>query len=75
MYLKTDILLLEDVFERFIKTCFEYDKLDLCHYFSLPGLSWDAMLKITRVELELISDINLHLFIEKENKRWIFLYL
>ena len=35
------------------------------HYFSSPGLSWDAMLKITRIELELVSDIDMHLFIEK----------
>ena len=37
----------------------------LCHYFSSPGLSWDAMLKMAGVELELISDINMYLFIEK----------
>ena len=65
MYLKTDVLLLANVFEKFIKTCLEYYKLDTCHYFSSPGLRWDAMLKVTRVELELISDINMHLFIEK----------
>ena len=36
-----------------------------CHYFSSPGLSWDAMLKMTGIELDLISDIYMHLFIEK----------
>ena len=41
MYLKTDVFLLADVFENFIKTCLEYYKLDPCHYFSSPGLSWD----------------------------------
>ena len=41
LYLKTDVLLLADVFEKFIKTCLEYYKLDPCHYFSSPGLSWD----------------------------------
>ena len=64
-YLKTDVLLLCDVFERFIDVCLEYYGLDPCHYFSAPGLSWDAMLKMTGVELELISDIDMHLFIEK----------
>ena len=64
LYLKTDVLLL-DVFEKFIKTCLEYYKLDASHYFSSPGLSWDAMLKMAGVELKLISDINVHLFIEK----------
>ena len=65
MYLKADVLLLADVFEKFIKTCLEYNKLDPCHYFSSPRLSFDAILKMTGVELELISDIDMHLFIEK----------
>ena len=65
IYLKTDVLLLCDVFEKFIDTCLEYYGLDPCHYFSSPGLAWDAMLKMIGVELELISDVNAHLFIEK----------
>ena len=65
LYLKTDVLLLADVFEKFIKTCSDYYGLDPCHYYSSPGLSWDAILKMTGVELELISDIDKHLFIEK----------
>ena len=65
LYLKTDVLLLADVFEKFIETCLNYYGLDPCHYFSSPGLSWDAMLKMTRVKLELISNIEMHLFIEK----------
>ena len=65
LYLKTDVLLLADVFEKFIKTCLDYHGLDPCHYFSSPGLSWDAMLKIAGIELELVSDIDVHLFIEK----------
>ena len=43
----------------------DYYRLDPCHYFSSPGLIWDAMLKMTRMKLELISDIDIHLFIEK----------
>ena len=65
LYLKTDILLLTDVFEKFIKTWLDYYSLDLCHYFSAPGLSFDAMLKMTGVMLQTISDINVHLFVEK----------
>ena len=65
LYLKTDVLLLIDVFEKFINTCLDYYGLDPFHYFSSPGLSWDAMLKMTRIELELISDIDMDLFIEK----------
>ena len=46
--LKTDVLLLADVFEKFISTCLEYHRLDPCHYFSSPGLSCDAILKMTK---------------------------
>ena len=64
-YLKKDVLLLADVFEKFIDTCLKFYKRDPCHYFSSSGLSWDAMLKMTCVKLEKISDINMYLFIEK----------
>ena len=64
-YLKKDVLLLVDVFEKFIDTCLKFYGLDPCHYFSSPGLSWDAMLKMTGVKLEKISDIDKYLFIEK----------
>ena len=64
-YLKKDVLLLADVFEKFIDTCLKFYGLDPCHYFSSPGLSWDAMLKMTGVKLEKISDIDKYLFIEK----------
>ena len=64
-YLKKDVLLLADVFEKFISTCLKNYNLDPCHYFSALGLSWDAMLKMTKVELEKISDPDMHLFIEK----------
>ena len=60
-YLKKDVSLLADVFEKFYK----FYKLHQSHYFSSPGLSWDGILKMTRIKLELVSDINKHLFIEK----------
>ena len=65
LYLKSDILLLADVFENFRKTCLEYYKLDPCHYLTSPGLSWDAMLKMTDIKLELMTDIDMFQFIEK----------
>ena len=64
-YLKKDVLLLADVYEKFINTGLKYYGLGLCHYFSAPRLSWDAMLKMTSIELEKISDIDKYLFIEK----------
>ena len=63
-YLKKDVLLLADVYEKFDK-CLKYYGLDPCHYFSSPGLTWDAMLKMTDIKLEKISDIEKYLFIEK----------
>ena len=59
------ILLLADVFEKSNDTCLKFCKLDPCHYFSSPGLSWDAMLKMTGLKLEKKIDIGMYLFIEK----------
>ena len=42
----------KDVFEKFTDTCLKFYQLDPCYYFSSPGLSWDAMLKMTGVKLE-----------------------
>ena len=67
--LKTDILLLGNNFEKFINTCLEYYGLDPCHYFISPGLSWDAMLQMTEIELQLISESEMYLFVEK-GMRW-----
>ena len=65
LYLKKDVLVLADVFEKFTSESLKFYKLDPSHYFSSPGLSWDAVLKMTGITLELISDIGKHLFIEK----------
>ncbi len=65
LYLKTDVLLLADVMTEFRKTCKKTYGLDALHYYTSPGLAWDAMLKYTEVELDLISDPNMYLMIEK----------
>ena len=64
-YVLTDALLLCDVFENFRDLCERYYNLDPCHYLSLPGFGMDAMLKMTRVELELFTDIDMYLFMEQ----------
>ena len=65
LFLKSDVLLLADVFESFRKTCLQCYKLDPCHYFTSLGLSWDAMLKMTDIKLELMTDVDMFQFIEK----------
>ena len=50
----------------------KYYGLDPCHCLSSPGLIWDAMLRMTGIELELISDNDMHLFIQKGMRRGIF---
>ena len=64
LYLRTDILLLTDVFD-FRAVCLKNYKLDPCHYVSTPGLSWDSMLKYTEVNLELMTDVDMHQFFER----------
>lgn len=65
LYLKTDVLLLADIFENFRSTCLDIYKLDPAHYYTAPALSWDSMLKFTCVRLELITDVDQLLFVEK----------
>ena len=65
VYLKTDVTLLADVFQTFRRTCMYAYQLDPLHYYTAPGLSWDALLKYTGIELELLTDYDQHLFIEK----------
>ena len=64
-YLKKDVLLLADVFEKFIETCLKFYKLYPCHYFSSHGLSGDAMLRKTGIEFKKIFEIDMYSFIEK----------
>ena len=65
LYLELDVLLLTDVFENFREICRKNYKLDPAWYLTSPGLSWDAMLKETGVELDLITDPDMLLMFEK----------
>ena len=71
-YLKLDVLLLADIFEKFCKTCMEFYSLDPLHYYTTPGLAWDAALRMSRVDLQLITDENMYNFVE--NSSWWYLY-
>ena len=65
LYNKVDVLLLADAFENFRKICLTNYELDPAHYYTAPGLAWDAALKVTDVSLELLSDIDTLLMVEK----------
>jgi len=65
LYLKSDVLQLTDVFEHFRETCMKHYELDPAHYLSAPGYSWDAMLKFSKVQLDLMTDASMFNFLER----------
>ena len=65
MYVQSDTLLFTDVFENFRNKRIEIYELDPAHFLSAPGLAWQTCLKKTGVELELVTDIDMLLMIEK----------
>ena len=60
----SDLLLLADIFENFRNICMNHNGLDPAWYYSAPGLAWDAALKITKVQLQLLSDPDMLLMID-----------
>ena len=65
LYVQSDTLLLSDVFENFRNKCLEIYELDPIYFVSAPGLAWQACLKKTGVKLELLTDIDMLLMVEK----------
>ena len=62
LYQMSDVLLLADVFENFRKTCLKHYNLDPLHYYTSPGLAWDACLKTTGQKLELLHNYDMLMF-------------
>ena len=65
LYLKTDVILLANVFEEFRKVCLKNYGLDPAHFYTAPGLAWKACLKKTRIRLELLLDPDMLLMFER----------
>ena len=65
LYLQSGTLLLADVYQNFRNKCIEIYGLDPAHFLSAPGLAWQACLKKTRVKLELLTDVDMLLIVEK----------
>ena len=65
MYIQSDILLLANVFENFQNMCLEIYELDPAHFLTALGLTWQAALKKIKVKLNLLTDINMLLIVEK----------
>ena len=65
LYIQSDTLLHADVFENFRNMCIKVYELDPAHFLSAPGLAWQACLKKTKVKLELLTDVNMLLMVEK----------
>ena len=75
MYLKCDALLLADAFEQFRNNSLKNYGLRPSHYLSTPTLSWDGMLNMPKVELELTSGANMYIFFEKGMRGGFFAFL
>ena len=65
LYVESDTLLLADVFENFRNKCIEIYELDPAHFLSAPGLAWKACLKKAEVKLELLTNVDMLLMVEK----------
>ena len=65
LYVQSDTLLLVDVFENYRNKWIEIYELDSAHFLSAPGLAWQTCLKKTGIKLELLTDVDMFLMVEK----------
>ncbi|KMQ83424.1 hypothetical protein RF55_20086 [Lasius niger] len=65
IYVTTDVVLLADIFQNFRRLSIEFYNIDPAHCYTAPGLAWQAALKMSEVELELLTDPDMYLFVEK----------
>ena len=65
LYLKTDVVLLANMYEAFRDTCLQHYKLDPAHFYTSPGFAWKACLKHTGIRLELLTDPDMLLMFER----------
>ena len=65
LYVTSDVILLADVFQSFRKVCLNFYKIDPTHSYTAPGLAWQACLRMSGVVLELFTDPDMHMFIER----------
>ena len=65
LYVQSDTLLLADVYKKFRNMCLEIYELDPAKLLSAPGLAWQAALKVTKVKLDLLTDIDMLLMVEE----------
>ena len=65
LYVQLDVLLFADVMNKFRQSCMGHEKLDPSHFYTLPNFSWNVMLKMTNVSIELMRDIDMYNMINK----------
>lgn len=71
LYFQSDTFLLCDIFKSFRDICLKTFDLDLPHFHSAPGFVWIVKLKTTKIRIEVVTDANMLLMIERRNQSWI----
>ena len=79
VYVQSDVLLLADVFNQYRQECWENFQLDPLHFYTAPGLTWQAALRMTKVKLQLLREVEMYQFVESAirggtsliTKRWV----